>query len=243
MDQIDSLKAKHDAAEQAKKALAQSGIYGQQSYQTREYNRDGDDDNDNDRSGNRGYGGRDNNNDDSYGNNERSNRGEGYGSNESGAYGSGGAGQYGSGGIGGGRGDNDNEYRRSNNTDSGENKGYYNKEGGAGEGFSGRSRGDNDNEYGRENQGNEYGSRNNEYGSENRYVFASLSVNFGAWLLILDVPLLLTVVAKAAVKGTAATGPTTTRSPLDSLTRFWSFVRPRSKQNAEESSSCMTCSR
>jgi hypothetical protein len=114
MDQIDSLKAKHDAAEQAKKALAQSGIYGQQSYQTREYNRDGDDDNDNDRSGNRGYGGRNNNNnnDDSYGNNERSTRGEGSGNNESGAYGSGGAGQYGSGGIGGGRGDNDNEYRK-----------------------------------------------------------------------------------------------------------------------------------
>ncbi|KAG7562580.1 hypothetical protein FFLO_01953 [Filobasidium floriforme] len=95
MDQIDSLKAKHDAAEQAKKALAQSGIYGQQNYQTREYNRDGDDNNDNDRSGNRGYGGRNNdNNDDSYGNNERSNRGEGYGNDESGAYGYGSENRY-----------------------------------------------------------------------------------------------------------------------------------------------------
>lgn len=70
-------------------------------------------------------------------------------------------------------------------TDGGENQGYYNKEGGTGEGFSGRNRGDNDNEYGRENQGNEYGSRNrddNEYGGEKRYVFAWLSIKL--WCLV-----------------------------------------------------------
>ncbi|KAH8081218.1 hypothetical protein HD553DRAFT_336615 [Filobasidium floriforme] len=123
MDQIDSLKAKHDAAEQAKKALAQSGIYGQQSYQTREYNRDGDD-NDNDRSGSRGYGGTNNNNDDSYGNNERSNRAEVYGNNESGAYGSN---EYGRGNQGneyGSRNRDENEYGNENRRGEGRGEGY-----------------------------------------------------------------------------------------------------------------------